>query len=144
MNVVHKSRISPFSCEKLYTLVNDVNHYSEFLPYCTKSFIHYQNADELEATLIISAAGISKSFTTHNHLQHNKMIEIRLVDGPFSHLEGFWRFNEHADGCLIVFDLEFEWSGGLFTRFLSPIFEQITDKMVDAFCDRAQDLYSEN
>lgn len=141
MTVVKKSRAVPFSCEKMYDLVNDIESYGEFLPYFVDSTVHHRDEDEVQATLKINAAGVHKSFTTRNRLQANKMIEIRLIDGPFSHLEGFWRFDETNDGCLISFDLEFEFAGRLFSMLLGPVFEQITDKMVDAFCDRAQALH---
>lgn len=141
MTTVRKSRAVNFSCEQMYNLVNDVERYEEFLPYFAESVVHHRDQDEVQATLSITAAGMSKSFTTRNRLQANKMIEIRLVDGPFSHLEGFWRFDETSDGCVIAFDLEFEFAGRMFSMLLGPIFEQVTDKMVDAFCDRATDLY---
>jgi ribosome-associated toxin RatA of RatAB toxin-antitoxin module len=118
MTVVKKSRTVPFSCEQMYQLVNNIEHYPDFLPYFSKSQIHHQD-------------------------EANKMIEMRLVEGPFSHLEGFWRFDETPEGCLISFDLEFEFAGRTFSMFLGPLFEQITDKMVDAFCDRAQQIYAE-
>ena len=66
---------------------------------------------------------------------------MRLVDGPFSHLEGFWRFEETTNGCLVVFDLEFEFAGKMFSMLLGPIFEQVADKMVDSFCERADTIY---
>jgi ribosome-associated toxin RatA of RatAB toxin-antitoxin module len=144
MTVVKKSRIIPFSCEQMYNLVNQVELYAEFLPYCSQSIVHHRTQDEVQATLMISAAGMSKSFTTRNLHQLNKMIEIRLVDGPFSHLEGFWRFDEVDDGCKISFDLEFEFAGRMFSMLLGPVFEQVTDKMVDAFCDRAEILYGKH
>ncbi|HCA89550.1 MAG: ubiquinone-binding protein [Legionellaceae bacterium] len=141
MTVVKKSRVVQFSCAQMYELVNDVERYSEFLPYCSASHVIYRDADMVKATLVIAAAGMKKSFTTSNHQQLNKMIEIRLVDGPFKHLQGFWRFDEVDRGCRIVFDLEFEFAGRMFSMLLGPIFEQITDKMVDAFCMRAEKLY---
>jgi len=141
MTVVKKSRTVPFSCEQMFDLVNDINKYHEFVPYFTSSEVHYRDENEVQATLNISAAGLSKSFTTKNRLQPNKMIEMRLVEGPFSHLEGFWRFDQVEDGCSIVFDLEFEFAGKMLSMLLGPIFEQVADKMVDSFCDRAFSLY---
>lgn len=141
MTVVKKSRVVSFSCEQMFNLVNDVENYAEFLPYCSESIVHHRDEDEVQATLVIAAAGMSKSFTTRNRLQINKMIEIRLVDGPFSHLEGFWRFDEEEGGCRVSFDLEFEFAGRMFSMLLGPVFEQVTDKMVDAFCDRAEVQY---
>lgn len=144
MTIVKKSRQVNFSCEQMYNLVNDVESYAEFLPYFSKSEVHHRDEDEVRATLVIAAAGMSKSFTTCNRLQANKMIEIRLVEGPFSRLEGFWRFDEVNDGCQISFDLEFDFAGRMFSMFLGPVFEQVTDLMVDAFCDRAKAIHGEN
>ena len=141
MTIVKKSRTVPYSWEQMYTLVNDIERYAEFLPYFSESVVHHRDEDEVQATLSINAAGISKSFTTRNRLQANKMIELRLIHGPFSHLEGFWRFDETSDGCVISFDLEFEFAGRMISMLLGPMFEQVTDKMVDAFCDRAKALY---
>jgi ribosome-associated toxin RatA of RatAB toxin-antitoxin module len=142
MTIVKRSRTVTYSCEQMYGLVNEVENYAQFLPYCTESKVHHRDEDEVQATLMIGAAGMSKSFTTRNRLQINKMIEIRLVDGPFSRLEGFWRFDEVEDnGCKISLDLEFEFAGKIFSMLLGPIFDQVTDKMVDAFCDRAESIY---
>ena len=141
MTIVKKSRGVPYSCEQMYNLVNDIERYGEFLPYFDNSVLHHRDEDEVQATLCICVAGVTKSFTTRNRLQKNKMIEIRLVDGPFSHLEGFWRFDETTEGCMISFDLEFDFAGRMLSMLLGPMFEQVTDKMVDAFCDRAKALY---
>ncbi len=144
MTIVKRSRVVPYTCEQMYKLVDDVERYGEFLPYFSGSTVHHRDEDEVQATLNITAAGMSKSFTTRNRLQINKMIEIRLVDGPFSHLEGFWRFDEVPEGCHLSFDLEFDFAGRMFSMLLGPVFEQVTNKMVDAFCDRAKALYDQD
>ncbi|QMT61371.1 MULTISPECIES: type II toxin-antitoxin system RatA family toxin [unclassified Legionella] len=144
MPIVKKSRTVNYTCEQMFSLVNEVERYAEFLPYCAESLVHHRDEDEVQATLVIGAAGMSKSFTTRNMLQVNKMIEIRLVDGPFSHLEGFWRFDEVEEGCKISFDLEFEFAGRMFSMLLGPVFEQVTDKMVDSFCERAKEIYGQS
>tara|TARA_Y100000588_G_C13750912_1_gene709722 strand:- start:28 stop:462 length:435 start_codon:yes stop_codon:yes gene_type:complete len=141
MTTVKRSRVVPYSCEQMYDLVNEVERYGEFLPYFSQSEVHHRDDDEVQATLVVIAAGMSKSFTTRNRLQKNKMIEIRLVDGPFSHLEGFWRFDDVPEGCQISFDLEFDFAGRMLSMLIGPVFEQVSNKMVDAFCDRAKDVY---
>lgn len=143
MPSVKKSRIVPFTCAEMYEIVNNVDQYAEFLPHCSQSIIHHRDSDEMQATLMISAVGVNKSFTTRNRLQLNKMIEMRLVDGPFKHFEGFWRFDEIPEGCRISFDLEFEFSGWMISTLLGPVFEQVTEKMVDAFCQRADLLHGQ-
>ncbi|NBX84968.1 MAG: type II toxin-antitoxin system RatA family toxin [Gammaproteobacteria bacterium] len=143
MTLVKRSRIVPFTTEKMFNLVNDIEKYHEFLPYISKGIVHHRDEAEVQATLEIFAGGVTKSFTTRNRLQTNKMIEIRLIDGPFKHLEGFWRFDEVPEGCQISFDLEFEFANKMFSMFLGPIFEQIADKMVDSFCERAMTYHEE-
>ena len=141
MTAVKRSREVPYSCEQMYNIVNDIERYTDFLPYFSKSEVHHRDDDEVQATLVIAAAGMTKSFTTRNRLQVNKMIELRLVDGPFNHLEGFWRFDPLESGSLISFDLEFEFKGRMMSLMLGPVFEQVTNKMVDAFCERAKVLH---
>lgn len=141
MTIVKKTRTVPYTTAQMFELVNSIEQYPEFLPYCSESIVHHRDEDEVQATLMIAAAGMSKSFTTRNRLQLNKMIEIRLIDGPFKHLEGFWRFDEIPEGCKVSFDLEFEFAGRMFSMLLGPVFEQVTDKMVDAFCDRAESIF---
>ncbi len=141
MTVVKKSKMMPYTCSQMYALVDECERYHEFLPYFEKTQVHHRNEDEVEATLIIQAAGMKKSFTTRNRLQKDKMIELRLVDGPFKRLEGFWRFDPVESGCVVSLDLEFEFAGGVLSMFLSPIFEQVTESMVDAFYERAKVLY---
>ena len=142
MSIIKTARVVPYSCEQMYNLVNDVDLYGEFLPYFDKSVVHHRDEDEVQATLVVLVAGMKKSFTTRNLLQKNKMIEIRLIDGPFSHLEGFWRFDEDVDGCKISLDLEFQFVSRMAAMMLEPFFEQVTATMIDAFCTRAKALYA--
>jgi len=143
MTTINKTKIVPYSPQKMYELVNQIEAYPEFLPWCSSSQILHRNEDEVKASLSISAHGFTKPFTTHNLLQKNKMIEIRLIDGPFKHLEGFWRFEslDEDKQCQIFFDIEFEFSNKLLSFTLTPLFSQIADTMVDAFCSRAEKLY---
>ena len=85
---------------------------------------------------------MDKTFTTLNRMQKNKMIEMKLIDGPFKHLQGFWRFDAlEENGCKIALDLEFEFSNRVMSLAFGPIFSQIADSMVDAFCKRAVAVY---
>lgn len=141
MTIIKRARTLPFTCAEMYELVNDVERYAEFLPYFSQSIVHHRNEDEVQATLVMAVAGMSKSFTTRNRLQHNKMIEIRLVDGPFSHLEGFWQFEAVEEGCHVSFVLEFELSSRVMAMIIGPLFEQVSEQMIDAFSDRANEIY---
>ena len=101
------------------------------------SFCH-----SLKATIEISHSGIRKSFTTLNRLQPGKIIEVQLIDGPFKHLHGFWRFEALGDkGCKVTLDLEYEFSNKLLGLAIGPVFSQIANTFVDVFCKRAESIY---
>ena len=98
--------------------------------------------DEVRASVELAKGAIQKSFSTLNRLQHNKMIEMRLVEGPFHHLEGFWRFEALGEGsCKVSLDLEYEFTSRLLKMAVGPVFNQIANTLVDAFCARAVEIY---
>ncbi len=142
MTTIARAIIVPYSSEQMYQLVNDIRRYPEFVPYCKKSVIHNKTPDEIRATLYLAKAGFERSFSTSNRLQKNKMIEITLLDGPFKHLNGYWRFSEaEKNGCKIEFDLHFEFSNRLFTTLFGPVFTQMANLLVESFCNRARSVY---
>ncbi|MFN7097469.1 MAG: type II toxin-antitoxin system RatA family toxin [Gammaproteobacteria bacterium] len=145
MTVIKRSKVVAHSAEQMFDLVNDIKNYPEFLPWCTRSEVLSSDEDEIKAELTLSKGGLEKSFTTCNRLQKNKMIEVRLVSGPFKQLEGFWQFDAlDENSCKVSLDLEFEFSNFLVGMALGPIFNQITNSLVDAFCDRAVELYAKH
>lgn len=138
---VKRSKVLPYSPAQMYALVDAIEAYPEFLPWCHKSEIIRRQDDEVHARLEVAAAGFHKSFTTCNRLQKDKMMEIRLIDGPFKHLEGFWRFDHEDGGCRISLDLEFEFAGRLLDFAFGAIFHQVAASLVEAFATRADQLY---
>ena len=142
MTSISKTALIPFSAEKMYDLVADVDNYQYFLPWCSGSKILEQTENEITGQVDIQHLGMNKTFTTLNKMQQNELIEMILVDGPFKQLNGFWRFNAlDENGCKISLDLEFEFSNKIMSMAFGPVFSQIANSMVDAFCQRAMDLY---
>ncbi len=141
MPIIHHELIVPYSAAQMYALVNNVSDYVQFLPYCKSSQVLSQTADEIRATLILAGGGFQKSFSTCNRLQPDKMIEIKLLEGPFRQLEGFWRFETLAQGSKVSLDLEFEIAGKLLALAFGPVFNQVANTLVDAFCKRAAVVY---
>ena len=142
MKSVSKQALVPYRPAEVYALVNDIEAYPEFLPWCSAARVDYADADEMRATIEMHRGGLRKSFSTCNRVQKDKMIEVRLVRGPFKHLEGYWRFDALGDGgCRISFDLQFEFASRLISMTLGPVFNQIAKTMVDAFCQRAVEVY---
>ncbi len=142
MRNIRKEAIVPETAQQMYDLVDRVEDYSNFLPWCSKTIVHHRTPDEVQASITVNAAGFEKSFTTKNRLQPGKMIEIRLLDGPFKHLEGFWLFEDVAQGSRVLLDLEFELAGGLFSFAFDPVFNQVASTLVDAFVNHAKAHYA--
>jgi len=142
MAIIKKSAIVPYSAAQMYELVNKVEDYPQFLPHCEESKVLSADEDEMRARLTLGWGGMNKSFTTCNRLQKNKMVGVRLEEGPIHHIEGFWLFEPLAeDACKIEFDLEYEIAGHLFSLMFGPIFHQMANSLLDSFVKRAKEVY---
>lgn len=145
MTLISRNALVPYSVEEMYALVEDIESYTEFLPWCRSTEVISRNEDEVKASIEIARGALNKSFTTINRLQTNKMIEMRLLKGPFKRLEGFWRFDELKDNsaCKISLDMDFEFESKIIAFAVGSVFNQIANSMVDAFCKRAIEVYGE-
>ncbi len=142
MTTVNKSALVSYEASDMFNIVDDIEAYPEFLPWCGAASVDSRSDDEVRASIQISHSGINKSFTTCNRLQKHKMIEMKLVNGPFKHLHGFWQFKKLGENaCKISLDLEYEFSNKLMGLAIGPVFGQIVGSLVDAFCKRADELY---
>jgi ribosome-associated toxin RatA of RatAB toxin-antitoxin module len=142
MASISKSALVPYSPAEMFALVDDIEAYPQFLPWCSTARVLERNADEVRATIALSKGGVDKAFTTCNRIQHGKMIEIRLIEGPFRHLEGFWRFDALGnEGCKVSLDMEFEFASRMLGMMVGPVFSQVANSLVDSFQKRAVDVY---
>jgi len=142
MTSISKSALVPYSPAEMFALVDDIEAYPQFLPWCRTAQVLERTQDEVRATLALSKGGVDKSFTTCNRNQRHKMIEMRLVEGPFRHLEGFWRFTPLGDdGCKVSLDMEFEFASRLLSMVVGPVFSQVANSLVDSFQQRAVAVY---
>jgi ribosome-associated toxin RatA of RatAB toxin-antitoxin module len=139
---VEKSALVPHSAAQMYELVADVEGYPQFLPWCSDSRLLFRRDDELCGEIEVRRAGIRQSFTTCNALERDRRIGIRLKAGPFRRLEGAWLFTPlQEDACKVELLLEFEFSGVLIDKAFGKVFNQIALTLVDAFCQRAAEVY---
>jgi ribosome-associated toxin RatA of RatAB toxin-antitoxin module len=145
MTIIKRNALVSYSARQMFELVNNIEDYPHFLPWCGKSHILSRTETEVEATLDIAWKGMHKSFTTRNYLHPYDHTEIKLVDGPFRHLEGRWTFVElSGNACKVCLDLDFEFAGGVMDMFFQPIFNHIANSLVDAFCKRAVEVYGQS
>lgn len=141
---IARSALVPYTPAEMYALVNDIEAYPLFLPWCRDTRVLYRNEDEIKATIHLSKRGINITFTTRNLVQKNKMIELRLMEGPFRHLQGFWRFEPLQElACKVSLDMEFELSNRILRLTITPIFNQIINSLIDAFVKRAVEVYGQ-
>jgi ribosome-associated toxin RatA of RatAB toxin-antitoxin module len=142
MPAVNRSALVPYRASEMYALVSDIGAYGEFLPWCAGTEILSRDADEVVASIQIAYGSLNKAFTTRNRLQKDKMMEMRLVEGPFKHLHGYWRFEDlGGEGSKISLDLDFQFSSRMVGMMIGPVFTRIADGLVDAFRVRAEALY---
>lgn len=142
MHSLKRSALVPYSARQMYELVNAIEDYPRFLPWCSSSKVLSRTETEVVAELQITWKGMSKSFTTRNSLLPYDRMDMNLVNGPLKHMEGIWGFQPLDEkACKVMLDLEFDFAGGLIGKLFQPIFQHIANSLVDAFCKRAAELY---
>jgi ribosome-associated toxin RatA of RatAB toxin-antitoxin module len=126
----------------MFALVSDVDTYPSFLPWCSGAGTISRGNEEVQARIDFSVSGVSKSFTTRNRHIGNEAILMQLVDGPFSQLKGRWHFEPLGDaGCKISLDLDYDFSSRMVSMVTGPVFSKIANSLVDAFQQRAVEVY---
>ncbi len=143
MAIISRSALVMYSVEQMYQLINDILAYPQFLPNCSDSKIISQDENSVTAALLVSKGGLKKWFTTKNTLLSNDKIQLSLVDGPFKKLEGYWQFSELSEeACKISLDLDYEFSNKVFDIAFGRVFNHLTTNMVQAFTQRAKEVYN--
>ena len=140
---VSRSALVGFSAEAMFDLINDVARYPEFIPGCAQTKILAQDEESMQASLLISKAGVKQWFTTQNTLKRGEYIQMNLVDGPFSQLTGGWTIKSlNATACKIELNLDFAFSSKLVEFAFGKVFNAIASNMVVAFTERAKQVYT--
>ena len=139
MKRIARSAIVGRSADALYALVEDIESYPDFLPWCAASRVRERTPGRTVATLTLGGKGIRQSFTTENTNTPGRTIEMRLLEGPFKRFAASWRFTPlEAQASKIEFSLEYEFANRIVARALDRVFNRIADSTVEAFTRRAQ------
>lgn len=144
MHKVNHSAILPFSSQQMFDLVDDIAKYNEFVPYCAATDVLERIPDQVTARVSLKKGPFSHHFTTRNENIPYEKITMNLVEGPFSRFEGIWTFTKLQDNaCKVALDMEFAFDSRLLNGMFAKVFDQIANKMLDAFCKRAVVVYGE-
>lgn len=139
---IERSALMPYSAHQMYLLVNDVEKYPEFLPWCSETQLISSTDTEMVAKLVISKGPIKQYFITRNNLVTDKSVELNLQEGPFKKLHGLWTFNQlSSEACKIQLVMDFDYSNVIIKAALGPLFNKAATTMVEVFCQRAKQIY---
>ncbi|HEY7945866.1 MAG TPA: type II toxin-antitoxin system RatA family toxin [Casimicrobiaceae bacterium] len=142
MRSVHKSVLVPYSARQMFELVDRIEDYPKFLPWCGSATILEHTADGALARIDIDYHGVRAHFTTANRNHAPDRIVVELRDGPFRRLDGIWQFRALSDtACKVEFELDYEFATPLLETLIGPVFGRIADSFIDAFVRRAASLY---
>jgi len=145
MKHVHKSVLIWYSPAQMFALVTDVGRYPEFLPWCDHARVLDATPQGMTAEVGISFSGVRQRFTTRNEHRADAEVAITLVKGPFSQLQGTWRFLPVGDGsapaCRVELDLHYGFASATLSLLVGPVFDRIANTLVDAFVKRAQQVH---
>jgi ribosome-associated toxin RatA of RatAB toxin-antitoxin module len=142
MRSVHKSVLVMYSAHQMFDLVDRVEDYPKFLPWCGGTQILERGADLTLARIDIDYRGVRAHFTTANRNQAPDRIVITLRDGPFRRLDGIWQFRALSESaCKVEFELNYEFATGVLEKLIGPVFGRIADSFIDAFVKRAAAVY---
>ena len=145
MKNVHKSVLIWYSPQEMFALVTDVAKYPEFLPLCDRAAVLALEPEGMKAEIGIAFAGIRQSFTTRNTHVPGREVRMKLVDGPFSNLDGVWKFLAIGQGeqraCKVTLEMHYAFKSAALAAVVGPVFDKIAGNLVDAFVKRAEQVY---
>lgn len=142
MKRIARSAIVEHAAAEMYALVEDIEAYPGFLPWCAAAAVHERTPSATRASLTIALGKLRESFSTRNQNRPGEAIDMHLVAGPFREFAAQWRFVPLAlRACRIEFSMQYEFSGRALGKLLAPLFDRMADSMVDAFTRRADEVY---
>lgn len=143
MAIVKKIVLLEFTPAQMFDLVDRVEDYPKFLPWCGGTELLKRTETITAATIHISYHGLKTHFSTENEKVRPRHMQIRLTEGPFTHLDGTWDFIALGEtACKVEFSLHYEFSSRLVEKAVGPVFNHIANTFVDAFVKRANQIYA--
>ncbi len=146
MKTVHKSVLIWFSADEMFALVTDVASYPQFLPWCDHAAVLAHDENSMTAEIGIALSGLRQTFTTRNEHVSGRSVTMKLVNGPFSRLDGEWKFiplgGDQQRGCKVELELHYGFDNAALRALVGPVFDKIAGNLVDSFVKRAEQVYA--
>lgn len=143
MTSINRSALVEYSAEQMFDLVNDIEHYPQFMQGCVSAKVLSQSDTELVGELRLAKAGISQQFTTRNTLLRPERIDMSLVEGGFKNFSSQWTFDAlTTNACKVSLSMEFEFKSGLMGFTAEKLFSSSANNLVDAIVQRAHEVYN--
>ena len=140
MTSIHRNALLPHSAAAVYTLVNDIESYPDYMDGCVGADIISRSETVIEARLDLARAGITGSFTTRNVLEPDQAITLELVEGPFETFSGRWSFQALSEAaCKVSLDMDFTFSNRVLGVAAARLFDSVATNLVDSVCQRARE-----
>ncbi len=136
-----ETQILPYTPEQLFALVADVARYPEFLPWCKAARVSERTDTTFLGELVIHYKGLHESYVSQVTLTPHSAIDVVMVKGPFEYLTNRWHFTPENGGTRVEFALDFKFRSRLLEHMMGGFFTKATEKMIDAFRERAEALY---
>jgi ribosome-associated toxin RatA of RatAB toxin-antitoxin module len=140
---IHREKFLHYTQEQVFSVINDIPSYQDYLPWCSKSAVLWKKEHFLEGLLEIKFGFLRYQFSTINEVFHHDKIKMKLSSGPFKHLKGEWSIHSKDDqSSVLIFDIDFEFNSVLLSRTFGVFFEKICQNIIDSFEKRLYQLYS--
>jgi len=139
---INRSALLPYPSQAMFDLVNDIEAYPSFMDGCVGAQILRRDENLIEARLDLARGGIRYSFSTRNRLDAPKVIELELIEGPFTQFAGRWFFQSlSSDACKVILDLQFAMSSSIGSLAARKLFDGVANNLVDALCQQAKKIH---
>ncbi|MGE5339549.1 MAG: SRPBCC family protein [Gemmatimonadota bacterium] len=136
---VRKSVLLPYPAESVFDIIEQAEHYPQFIPWCSAAEILERTDEIVAARVSMRVAGLQLALETRNSKRRPEWLQLKMVRGPMRRFEGEWRLTPlNAWACRIDFTLSYEIGDGLIERVAGPVFARMADSMVDAYVARAE------
>ncbi|MDJ0642765.1 MAG: type II toxin-antitoxin system RatA family toxin [Erythrobacter sp.] len=139
---IRETRRLPYSAEQMFDLVADVKLYAQFLPWVIATRVRSDSDTEMVADMVVGFKSLRESFTSRVAKDRPNRIAVHYVDGPLSDLDNVWTFRAIDENtCEIDFSVDFQFKNRVFQALAGQYFDRAFRKMVEAFEQRAAELY---